>query len=170
MQEKLVLNASGYHVSPIHFEPQCLQFDTMNKPRQVQRSELKPGETLCDYCSAKCCRYFSLSIDRPNTAADFDYLRWYLLHEHATIFVEDDAWYLLVHTKCKQLQSDNRCGIYETRPKICRNYTTDQCEYDDSYTFDRYFETAEQIEEYVNARFHDMSNFRSPRPRLNVIQ
>ena len=142
----------------------------MNKPRQVQRSELKPGENLCDYCSAKCCKYFSLSIDRPDTAADFDYLRWYLLHEHATVFVEDDDWYLLVHTKCKQLQPDNRCGIYETRPKICRDYTTDPCEYDDSYTFDRYFETPEQIQEYANARFHDMTNFRSPRPTLNVIQ
>lgn len=131
---------------------------------QIQRSELKPGEVLCDYCTAKCCRYFSLPIDAPKTFADFEYLRWYLLHGEATIFTEEDSWYLLVHTVCKHLQPDNRCGIYETRPKVCRDYTTDQCEYDNDYTFDRYFEMPEQVEEYSNARFSTIENFRSPKP------
>ncbi|MFK7767692.1 MAG: YkgJ family cysteine cluster protein [Mariniblastus sp.] len=141
----------------------------MNKPRQIQREELKPGESLCDYCSAKCCRYFSLAIDRPERARDFDYFRWYLLHEYASIFTEDNDWFLLVHTPCKHLRDDNRCGIYETRPQICRDYTTKDCEYEDSYTFDRYFETPEQIDEYSNARFHDHTNFRSPKPGLNIL-
>ncbi len=140
-----------------------------NRPKQIKREELKPGESLCDYCTAKCCRYFSLAIDRPERAKDFDYYRWYLLHEFAAIFTEDDDWFLLVHTKCKHLQNDNRCGIYETRPQICRDYTTKNCEFDDSYTFDRYFETAEQIEEYSNARFNDPSNFRTPKPGLPIL-
>jgi len=110
-----------------------------------------------------------LAIDRPERAADFDYFRWYLLHEQATIFTEDNDWFLLVHTVCKHLGNDNRCGIYETRPKICREYTTENCEYDDGYTFDRYFETAEQIEEYSNARFNDYTSFRSPKPGLNIL-
>lgn len=131
---------------------------------QIKRSELKPGEVLCDYCTAKCCRYFSLPIDPPTTLADFEYLRWYLLHGEATVFTEDDNWFLLVHTVCKHLQSDNRCGIYETRPAVCRNYTTDQCEYDNDYTFDRYFELPEQVAEYANARFSTAKDFRSPRP------
>ena len=138
----------------------------MNKlPKvKIKRDELPDGEVLCSYCPAKCCRYFSLPIERPETFDDFEYLRWYLLHEHATIYTEDDRWYLLVYTECKHLQSDNRCGIYATRPKICREYSTSQCEYDDDYTFDRYFETAEQIEEYANARFSNPYNFRSPKP------
>lgn len=141
----------------------------MTPTRKIKRQELPAGEVLCDYCSAKCCRYFSLAIDRPASAKDFDFLRWYLLHEHATIFTEDDDWFLLVHTTCKHLQTDNRCGIYESRPQICRDYTTDQCEFDDDYTFDRYFETAEQIQEYAEARFQSVSNFRSPRPQLTVL-
>lgn len=139
------------------------------KPQQVPRSQVGLDQVLCDHCTAKCCRYFSLSIERPETAADFDYLRWYLLHEHATLFTEEDDWYLLVHTTCKHLQPDNRCGIYETRPQICRDYTTDQCEYNDEYTFDRYFETAEQVQEYAQARFQNMENFRSPKPTLKVL-
>ena len=138
----------------------------MNKlPRvQIKRSELKPGEILCEYCTAKCCRYFSLAIDQPESFADFEYLRWYVQHEHATIFTEDDDWFVLVHTICEHLRPDNRCGIYETRPKICRDYTTDQCEYEDEYTFDRYFETSEQVAEYTNARFSNAKSFRSPKP------
>ena len=130
------------------------------------RTQLKPGEVLCEYCTAKCCRYFALPIDTPTTFEDFEFIRWYLLHDRATVFVEDETWYLLVHTQCKHLQNDHRCGIYQTRPQICRDYTTDDCEYDDTWTYERYFETPEQIHEYCEALFKHQndSNFRSPKP------
>ncbi len=118
---------------------------------KVLREHLQPEESLCDHCTAKCCRYFALAIDTPKKAADFDFLRWYLLHDAATLFTEDDEWFLLVHTVCKHLQPDNRCGIYHTRPQICRDYSTEDCEYDSRWTYDRYFEMPEQVEEYVEA-------------------
>jgi len=134
---------------------------------KVKREDLAPGESLCEYCTAKCCRYFALPIDEPTSRGEFDFLRWYLLHEHATIFTEDETWYLLVHTKCKHLQPDQRCGIYETRPQICRDYTTKDCEYDDTWTYDRYFETPEQIEEYAEAVVPAKGgNIRGPEPEL----
>ena len=113
-------------------------------PKKFTRDQLKPGEVLCDHCTAKCCRYFALPIETPTTRKDFDFIRWYLLHEGATVFTEDDSWYLCVHTVCKHLEHDNRCGIYETRPQICRDYTTDACEFDE-FTYEHYFETPEQI-------------------------
>jgi len=102
---------------------------------------------------------------------DYDFIRWYLLHDRATMFVEDETWYLLVHTTCKHLQSDHRCGIYETRPQICRDYTTAKCEYDDDAVYDKYFETAEQIAEYTEALFAPTSikNLRSPEPPMLPI-
>ena len=115
------------------------------------REELKPGEVLCDHCSAKCCRYFALPIEEPKTRRDFDFIRWYLLHESASVFTEDDTWYLLVHTRCKHLQENNLCGIYDTRPQICREYSTKNCEYEDDWVYDRYFETPEQVAEYAEA-------------------
>lgn len=139
----------------------------MNEVRKKpHRSELKPGELLCDHCPAKCCRYFALPIERPRTMSDFEFIRWYLLHEQATVFVEDDTWYLLVHTKCKHLLANNRCGIYDTRPQICRDYSTEECEYDDEWTYDQYFETPEQIFEYCEALFGipDGPEFRTPKP------
>jgi Fe-S-cluster containining protein len=141
--------------------------------RKPHRSELKPGEIPCDYCTAKCCRYFALPIETPETYEDFQYIRWYLLHDAAYVFVENDTWYLLVQTECKHLQADNRCGIYETRPAICSEYSTEQCEYEDDWTYARYFETAEQVQEYCEALFSQPGEeqFRSPRPTLfPVIQ
>ena len=118
------------------------------KPR---REDVPPGEVLCSYCTAKCCRYFALPIETPENHEDFQFVRWYLLHDAATVFTEDDTWYLLVHTVCKHLQEDQRCGIYDTRPQICRDYTTDDCEYDDQWCYERYLETPEQVEEYAEA-------------------
>ena len=119
--------------------------------RKPSRDELKPGEVLCDHCTAKCCRYFALPIEEPKTRRDFDFVRWYLLHDRATVFTEDDTWYILVHTVCRHLQPDQRCGIYETRPEICREYSIEHCEYEDDWVYDRYFETSEQVEEYAEA-------------------
>ena len=136
-----------------------------NNPKPA-REDLKPGEVLCQHCTGKCCRYFALPIEEPKNRKDFDFVRWYLLHQRATVFVEDETWYLMVHTDCKHLQADHRCGIYATRPQICRDYTTDNCEYEDDWVYDQYFETPEQVEEYAEAVLGPRkgSSFRSPKP------
>ena len=122
----------------------------MAKPK-VSREDLKPGEMLCSYCTGKCCRYFALPIDTPQTWADYDHIRWYMMHGRVSMFVEDETWYLMVHADCQHLQDDYRCGNYEQRPRICRSYTTDNCEYDDGECYDKLFETPEQIWEYAEA-------------------
>ena len=121
---------------------------TIEKP---DREDLAPDDCLCNYCTAKCCKYFALPIDTPKSTKDFDFIRWYLLHERATVFVDEGTWYILVHTQCRHLREDNLCGIYHTRPQICRDYSTDNCEYDDTWTYEQYFELPEQITEYVEA-------------------
>jgi len=140
---------------------------TAVKP-QVKRQDLTPGESLCDHCTAKCCKYFALPIETPADYRDWEFVRWYVLHEAASVFKEGEQWYLLVHTTCKHLQSDNRCGIYHTRPLICREYSTDNCEYDDDWLYEQYLETAEQVAEYTEAISPpaDRKGIRSPRPVL----
>ena len=118
---------------------------------KMRRADLPAGEVLCDYCTAKCCKYFALPMETPDTKEEFDNIRWFMLHGRISVFVEDDVWYLVVNEDCRHLQADNRCGIYETRPDICRAYTTDGCEYDEDAVYDMYFETPEQIEEYAQA-------------------
>ena len=86
----------------------------------------------CHLCTASCCRYFALEIDEPTTQTDYDHIRWYLMHEGVVVWVQDEDWYLEVRTTCRHLRHDNTCGIYETRPQICRDYGLpgdDPCEY-----------------------------------------
>ena len=147
------------------------------------REELGKGLNLCEYCTAKCCRYFTFPLEKPTTRQEFDALRWSLLHEYATAFTEDGEWYICVHTVCKHLQDDNRCGIYSSRPSICREYTTEHCEYEDEWVYDQYFETPEQVVEYMEAvlgpggenvgdgkrKKYRRRSIRSPKPSLLKI-
>ncbi len=137
--------------------------------------------SLCDQCAALCCRYFALPIQTPETRKDYDDIRWYLCHENVAVFIEDDTWYLAVMNKCKHLQKDNRCGIYETRPKICRGYSTDNCDYHGGdYNYEKLFTSAEQLWEYAQeqlraarqkkktrAKPKKASTMRKPRLRLS---
>ncbi|MCH8808050.1 MAG: YkgJ family cysteine cluster protein [Planctomycetes bacterium] len=108
-----------------------------------------PG-TLCEHCTGLCCRYIALPIDEPETRGDFDDMRWYLLHEAISIFVEDGDWYINMQTTCRHLQPDNRCGIYATRPKICRDYSAENCDYHSGdYGWDHHFQVPEHLDEYA---------------------
>ena len=99
-----------------------------------------------------------------------EFIRGFLLHERATVLKENEDWYLLVHTTCRHLQDDNRCGIYETRPQVCRDYTTKECEYEDDWTYDFYLERPEQVAEYIEAVLQDdTTNIRSRKPPLLPI-
>lgn len=123
----------------------------MPRKPKVRREDLKPGECLCDHCTGKCCRYFSLPIKTPQGWDDYDEFRWYLAHDKTLIYVHKGTWYLLVKTKCKYLTPRNTCGIYLTRPEVCRDYTTADCEYDEDWAFELCFEAPEQIMEYAEA-------------------
>jgi uncharacterized protein len=135
---------------------------------KLRRDQLSAGDVLCNHCSAKCCRYFALPIEEPTTHEDWEFVRWYLLHGGATVFKEDGTWYLLVHSPCKELQSDNRCGIYHDRPMICREYSTNDCEYEDDWLYEAYLETAEQAAEFAEAILPRKKgeSIRGPQPAL----
>jgi Fe-S-cluster containining protein len=116
----------------------------------VKLEVLSRSGSLCDQCVALCCRYYAFSIDKPETRRDFEDLRWYVLHEDTLIFVEDGEWYVQVNRKCRALLPDNRCGIYENRPAICRSYDTDGCDWHaDAYDYDHVFSEPEQIERFA---------------------
>ena len=109
-----------------------------------------PGN-LCEHCTGMCCRYLALPIDEPEDREEFDDIRWYLLHEGVSVFVESGEWYLYIATDCRHLQSDYRCGIYETRPRICRKYTTENCDYHSGeYDWEQHFTCPEHLDAYAD--------------------
>lgn len=81
-------------------------------------------------------------------------MRWYLAHENISIFVEKGDWYLNVHNRCQYLAGDHRCAIYETRPKICRTYKTDDCDFTgDDYQYQMHFTSEEQLTKYMKIKY-----------------
>lgn len=140
--------------SPILPPPETGAHDVpATKPRKnvLKRSAVPAGDSLCDHCAGKCCRYFTLPIDAPKSRDDYDSVRWYLAHGRTLVYVDKATWYLVVMTRCNYLSADDRCGIYHERPRICREYTTAECEYDDDWIFEKVFETPEQLWEYAEA-------------------
>jgi len=118
----------------------------------------KPKVTsACTRCTGLCCRYFALPLDNPDDWKDYDDIRWYLSHEHTSVFVEDGQWYLNVNNKCRYLAEDNyRCQNYQMRPKICRSYATHSCDSrSDNYDYELHFTSDKQMEEYMRIKFGD---------------
>ncbi len=86
-----------------------------------------PDGNPCDGCD-HCCRYVSLPIPRPRTRRDFDEIRWYVLHQGVSVYVDREGdWMIQFDSPCAWLQ-DGRCAHYELRPQICRDYDPAECE------------------------------------------
>jgi Fe-S-cluster containining protein len=109
----------------------------------------------CERCDGQCCRYFALPLDTPEDRDDHDDIRWYLCHKDVTVFVEEGDWYVNVKNACRHLsRKDHTCKIYDHRPKICRGYSHDECDFvEGDYEYDLHFTTDKQMEEYIKVKF-----------------
>ena len=117
-----------------------------------RRNGRPADEVLCTSCAAKCCRYFALPIDTPTTWKDFDSIRWFLLHDRVDgvprrRHVVSSGPYGVPAPRC----GASAARFMQARPKICRDYSTNDCEYRNDWVYDRYLETPEQVEEYAEA-------------------
>ena len=119
------------------------------------RTEMTP-ENKCGFCTGtKCCQYITQSIDTPRTKDDFDHLLWQLTHENVQAYKDEDGWFLLFLTRCRFVGADGRCGIYDNRPQLCRDYDNDYCEYDSPAEegFEHFFDGYESLLAYCRKRF-----------------
>lgn len=111
----------------------------------------------CAECGL-CCTYLAIEIDGPTTVKRATELLWYLYHEDVSLYVNDDEWMVQFETRCRYLTEDRRCGIYATRPHICREFSEQECEIntgDDGHTF------------YTAAAF--MKYLKETRPRVHRL-
>ena len=73
-------------------------------------------------CKAGCCKYVGFTY--PKNALTQEQKEYYEMHEGIIVTRKFDGrniWdYVMVKAKCKHLQKDLTCAIYENRPKICR--------------------------------------------------
>jgi hypothetical protein len=114
------------------------------------------SENKCGFCTGSiCCTYITQKIPGPRSRRDFDELLWQLSHEHVQAYKNEDGWFLLVNNRCRHLQNDGRCGIYATRPQVCRDHTNDYCEFDAPAEdgFELFFDGYESLLKYCRKRF-----------------
>lgn len=113
-------------------------------------------ENKCSFCTGSlCCTYVTHELETPRSKDDFQQLLWQVSHDNISVYKDEDGWTLLVQGKCQHLQVDGRCGIYETRPEVCRDHSNDYCEYDapSEDGFDLYFENYDSMLTYCKKRF-----------------
>lgn len=115
----------------------------------------------CSSCNAACCKYVAMEIDVPEDLDDFENIKWYVAHENVSVFVEEDyTWNLEFVTPCIYLK-DNLCSIHEdfvsnpsvSRPKICREFSVEQCPYHNDYIEKYRFSSISDVENYIKEVF-----------------
>jgi Fe-S-cluster containining protein len=119
------------------------------------RIEITP-ENKCSCCTGSiCCTYVTQHIDTPRSKADFQHLLWQVSHDNVKAYKDEDGWTLLFEGKCQHLQVNGDCGIYATRPAICREHSNDYCEFDapSEEGFDLYFQNYDDLLTYCKKRF-----------------
>jgi Fe-S-cluster containining protein len=122
------------------------------EPQRSRRS--KPSCTACGLC----CSYVAIEVDSPKSVKQATLLIWYVYHEGVSLYANDDDWMVQFETTCIHLQPDYRCGVYETRPHICREFSEQDCEVntgDDGHTF------------YNATEF--MAHLQTTRPRIHAF-
>ena len=123
-------------------------------------------ENKCCFCTnSKCCTYITEELATPRSMHDFDHMLWQLSHKDVTAYKDEDGWFLLINNACTHLLADCRCGIYDDRPIICREYTNDFCEFDvDSKEgFELFFDGYDALLKYVRKRFKTWAQFAASR-------
>ena len=119
-------------------------------------------EKNCKSCDGACCKYVAMEVDCPENLEDFENIKWYVIHENVQVYVEEDGtWNVEFLTPCKYLMEDRKCSIHEVfaensevkRPKICRDFTTEECPHHNEYKELFSFKSIQDVEEYIEKIF-----------------
>jgi hypothetical protein len=137
-------------------QPSRAAMTTVIPIKPVGKVKITP-ENKCGFCTnSTCCTYLTQQIDTPRSIEDFDSLLWQLAHHNTQVYKDEDGWFLLVNNRCGFLEPDGRCGIYETRPQVCRDHSNDDCEFDGpagADDFELFFPDYPSMLKYCRKRF-----------------
>jgi len=117
----------------------------------------------CEQCDALCCKSVAVEIDEPETKEDWDEIRWYLYHEDIIVYKDNDGdWLVEFQTNCKQLDKDEKCKIYEKRPKICRKHDLESCQMNGEDDIGKpVFKTVEDLNKYLEEQKEKWKNMKT---------
>ena len=104
----------------------------------------------CEQCTAECCHDVTVEIDAPETLDDWKHIRWMVAHKNVSVYLDnEDDWVVEFQTPCDMLDG-NRCRIYKTRPKICKDHALDSCVRNGVGKVEKLrFDTLDQVEKHI---------------------
>ncbi|RKZ05445.1 YkgJ family cysteine cluster protein [bacterium] len=122
----------------------------MSGKKTTRSSRKKRSKNPCKDCiPAKCCMYYSVEIDEPESTEDYDDMLWIIAHKDTEIYVNEGRWFVMVRNSCRFYDPEKGCLIYPKRPRICREHSIEDCEYFSDYDFDLHFHSYEELERYI---------------------
>lgn len=87
-----------------------------------------PGDHPCKDCG-HCCTYVAVEIDDPTSFKDYDNIYWYLCHRNISVYIDwEGDWFIEFQTLCEHLTEARTCRAYEERPRVCSDFSWDECE------------------------------------------
>ena len=87
-----------------------------------------PDAHPCHGCG-ECCDYVAVEIDNPTGFKDYDNIFWYLTHRNVSVYLDwEGDWFIEFATPCEHQGPSKTCGIYEGRPRMCSDFSWDECE------------------------------------------
>lgn len=107
----------------------------------------------CIKCGSMCCTYFCMEIEAPRSKRDFEEIRWYVCHENTKVYRDEGQWHLLVENRCRYLDEEGKCRIYDHRPTVCREYDPEKCEGFGDFDYDVMLDAPEAVDAYMQKRF-----------------
>lgn len=117
-------------------------------------------EKSCGDCDAKCCKHVAVEIDTPEEVEEFEDIKWFVSHKNVSVFIDEDKkWYLEFLTPCEFLNKDNKCTNYESRPKICREYSHKECVFQEDYEEEFTFKNLKDVEKYIEEVYNKGKHF-----------
>lgn len=112
-------------------------------------------ENTCSKCTKSlCCRYITVPIETPRSMLDYDNLLWMVSHRGVRVYRDCDGWGVQTMNSCEHLLPGGGCGIYETRPIVCREHSNEDCEFvrdDDESVLE--FDSYDSLDAYCRGRF-----------------
>jgi hypothetical protein len=107
------------------------------------------SRVACLECG-RCCTYVAVGVNAPKSVRYATDVLWYLYHEKVSVHLDVDGdWAVVFETRCRNLEPDLRCKVYEHRPQICREFDDTGCEVNAPDQRDRVFTTPAEFLEFL---------------------
>ncbi|MDJ0662334.1 MAG: YkgJ family cysteine cluster protein [Crocosphaera sp.] len=101
----------------------------LNPPRT--NKTFQEMQNPCNGCEAYCCKTLLFPQELPTTYNRLDFYKYCLGFPGVELGISDSQWTIIIKTRCRHLDKDNNCSIYDDpeRPLICKYYDAGRCTY-----------------------------------------